>query len=65
MKQIVLSFLLTLLLVLAAVGCSIFRAGGDTVRAVGEGTGEAVEGIGDGAAHAVSETGRAIDRAVP
>lgn len=50
-------------LCMMAAGCSFFRATGDTIEAVGEGTGTALVGLASGTGHAIAGTGRAISRA--
>jgi len=61
-KFIVKSFLLISIFV-SATGCSLFRATGETIEAVGEGTGTALVGLASGTGHVIAGTGRAISRA--
>ena len=44
-------------------GCAVFRAGGDTVEAIGEGATTAFVGLASGTGHAIAGTGRAISSA--
>lgn len=55
--------MLLIAIVLSSSGCSLFRATGDTIEAVGEGTGTALVGLASGTGHAIAGTGRAISRA--
>lgn len=43
-------------------GCSVFRATGRSVEAVGEGAGHAVSGTGEAISDAASETKRDLSR---
>lgn len=44
-------------------GCAVFRATGDTIEAIGEGTAKVIGGFASGTATVVGGTGRAISRA--
>lgn len=44
-------------------GCTVFRAGGDTIEAIGEGATTAFVGLASGTGHAIAGTGRAISSA--
>ncbi len=64
-KQRRAAFLILFLLSLGAAslgGCSVFRATGQSVEAVGEGAGHAVAGTGRAVSNAASETKRDIMR---
>lgn len=61
-RLIVKSFLI-ISVSLLVTGCSLFRATGETIEAVGEGTGTALVGLASGTGHVIAGTGRAISRA--
>jgi hypothetical protein len=43
--------------------CAVFRAAGDTIEAIGEGTAKVIGGVASGTATVIGGTGRAISRA--
>jgi hypothetical protein len=51
------------LVVVTCSSCAIFRAGGDTIEAIGEGASTALVGVASGTGHAIAGTGRAISSA--
>jgi len=53
----------TLLIACVFSGCAVFRATGDTIEAIGEGTAKVIGGFASGTATVVGGTGRAISRA--